>query len=104
MTRADMESAHGAPIGTNGKPVAGNRSAGRVNGVSPCGCDPSSHDGRSVSTQRQGGVEQEHGVSFQAAMANSDSVKLRLSSPVSYTLLLPFDFFLVRSISIFFLA
>ena len=41
---------------------------------------------------------------FQAAMANSDSVKLRLSSPVSYTLLLPFDFFLVRSISIFFLA
>ena len=47
MARADMESAHGAPIATSGKHEA----AGRVNGVNPCGCDPISHDGRSVSAQ-----------------------------------------------------
>ena len=67
MTRADMESAHGAPIATSGRREV----AGRVNGVSPCGCDPISHDGRSVSMQTQGGMEQEHGFSFQAAMANA---------------------------------
>ena len=47
MVRADMESAHGAPIGTSGR----HRAAGRVIGVSPCGCDPVCHDGRSVSAQ-----------------------------------------------------
>lgn len=67
MTRADMESAHGAPIGTSGRREA----AGRVNGVNPCGCDPISHDGRSVSKQTQGGGQQEHGFSFQAAMAKA---------------------------------
>ena len=66
VIRVDMESAHGAPIAQSGT-----QAAGRVNGVNPCGCDPSSHDGRSVSTQRQGGVEQEHGFSFQATMANA---------------------------------
>lgn len=51
MARADMESAHGAPIGTSGTHEA----AGRVIGVNPCGCDPVCHDGRSVSKQAQDG-------------------------------------------------
>lgn len=67
MTRADMESAHGAPIATSGTHEA----AGRVIGVNPCGCDPISHDGRSVSKQTQEGLEQEHGFSFQVAMAKA---------------------------------
>ena len=66
VTRADMESAHGAPIGTSGR-----QAAGSVIGVNPCGCDPSSHDRRSVSKQTQGEVEQGHGFSFQAAMAKA---------------------------------
>jgi len=50
MRRADMESARGAPIGTSGRREA----AGSVIGVNPCGCDPISHDGPSVSKQTQG--------------------------------------------------
>jgi len=42
MTRADMESAHGAPIATSGTHEA----AGRVNGVNSCGCDPISVSGQ----------------------------------------------------------
>ena len=41
MTRADMESAHGAPIGQSGT-----QAAGRVKGINPWGGDPISHDGR----------------------------------------------------------
>lgn len=67
MTRADMESAHGAPIGTSGTHEA----AGSVIGINPCGCDPICHDERSVSTQMQGGEQQEHSFSFQAAMAKA---------------------------------
>ncbi|MBS4016742.1 MAG: hypothetical protein KGZ68_00775, partial [Dechloromonas sp.] len=66
MTRADMESAHGAPIAQSGT-----QAAGRVNGVNPWGYDPISHDGRSVSTQRRGGGTTEHGFSFQVAMAKA---------------------------------
>lgn len=73
MTRADMESAYGAPIVTSGRHEA----SGSVIGVNQCGCDPISHDGRSVSNQTQGGVEQEHGLSFQAAMAKAVRVRRR---------------------------
>ena len=66
VTRADMESAHGAPIAQSGT-----QAAGRVNGVNPCGCDPISHDGRSVSKQMQEGEQRKHGFSFQAAMAKA---------------------------------
>ena len=66
MTRADMESAHGAPIAPSGT-----QAAGRVNGVNPWGCDPISHDGRSVSKQTLGGGTMEHGFSIQAAMAKA---------------------------------
>ena len=68
MTRTDMESAHGAPIVPSSKRTA----AGRVIGVNPCGCEPISHDGRSVSKQTREGVEQEHGfTSLQVAMAKA---------------------------------
>ena len=50
MARADMESAHGAPIVTSGR----HKAAGRVIGVNPCGYYPLSHDGGSVSVQTRG--------------------------------------------------
>ena len=68
MVRADMESAHGAPIATSGRHEA----AGRVIGVSPCGCDPVCHDGRSVSLQTRGRKHQLNSfLLFQAAIANA---------------------------------
>ena len=63
-----MESAHGAPIATNGRYAV----AGRVIGVSPCGCDPISHDERSISVHARGGKHQGNSfLFFQAAIANA---------------------------------
>jgi len=66
LTRADMESAYRAAI-----VQIGTQAAGRVNGVNPCGCDPSSHDGRSVSKQTRGRGAAKHGFSFLDAMAKA---------------------------------
>ena len=64
MVRADMESAHGAPIATSGRHAV----VGRVIGVKPCECDPVCHDGRSVSLQTGGGFDQYGFVVFISAM------------------------------------
>jgi hypothetical protein len=51
MARAEMESAHGAPIVATGKHSA----AVNVIGIKPCGCDPVCHDGDQSPCKRETG-------------------------------------------------